>query len=80
MDANKWAITARGFNSRSSNKLLALGIWLLSCGALPAQTLSVAAQEYQVKAAFLYNFAKFVDWPGEPAGTGAPPPGMRGAA
>jgi hypothetical protein len=29
--------------------------------ALTAQT--KAASEYQVKAAFLYNFAKFVDWP-----------------
>lgn len=29
--------------------------------ALTAQTKS--ANEYQVKAAFLYNFAKFVDWP-----------------
>jgi hypothetical protein len=28
-------------------------------GAAPAQT----AEEYAVKAAFLYNFAKFVDWP-----------------
>lgn len=39
---------------------------LLSCvisdsTALAAQTKS--ATEYQVKAAFLYNFAKFVDWP-----------------
>lgn len=33
---------------------------------LALSALSVAAQavdEYQVKAAFLYNFAKFVDWP-----------------
>ncbi len=28
-------------------------------GAAPAQT----ASEYDVKALFLYNFAKFVDWP-----------------
>jgi hypothetical protein len=34
-----------------------LGI-LLSAGALAQQ-----ASEYQVKAAFLYNFAKFVEWP-----------------
>jgi hypothetical protein len=36
---------------------IVLGI-LLSAGA-PAQE----ASEYQVKAAFLYNFAKFVEWP-----------------
>jgi hypothetical protein len=29
--------------------------------AVTAQTKS--ANEYQVKAAFLYNFAKFIDWP-----------------
>jgi hypothetical protein len=32
---------------------------LLLAGAPPAQT----ASEYQVKAAFLFNFAKFVEWP-----------------
>jgi hypothetical protein len=36
---------------------IALGI-LLSAGAH-----AHAADEYQVKAAFLYNFAKFVEWP-----------------
>jgi len=36
--------------------------WLLlfSSQTVPAQS---AAPEYQVKAAFLYNFAKFVEWP-----------------
>jgi hypothetical protein len=33
--------------------------------AMEAQTGSEASREYQVKAAFLYNFIKFVDWPGE---------------
>lgn len=28
--------------------------------------------EYQVKAAFLFNFAKFVEWPGEALSPGAP--------
>jgi hypothetical protein len=34
----------------------------LGLGALPESNPSV---EYQVKAAFLFNFAKFVDWPPE---------------
>jgi len=34
---------------------------IVDSSALIAQT--KAATEYQVKAAFLYNFAKFVDWP-----------------
>jgi hypothetical protein len=38
------------------------------CTGAQAQT----SDEYQVKAAFLYNFAKFVDWPAEAfSGSGA---------
>jgi hypothetical protein len=46
---------------------LALLLWLVGWQLLPgidnalAQTTS--AEEYAVKAAFLYNFAKFVNWP-----------------
>jgi hypothetical protein len=36
-----------------------LALLLAAPGAAPAQT----AGEYEVKAAFLYNFTKFVDWP-----------------
>jgi hypothetical protein len=32
-------------------------------GFSPARALSAPAEEYEVKAAFIYNFAKFVDWP-----------------
>jgi hypothetical protein len=35
--------------------------WIMDSFPLMAQT--KVATEYQVKAAFLYNFAKFVDWP-----------------
>lgn len=38
--------------------------WMLLC---PAGTVSAAdspaSKEYQIKAAFIYNFTKFVDWP-----------------
>lgn len=33
--------------------------------AAETQTISETNREYQIKAAFLYNFIKFVDWPGE---------------
>ncbi len=33
--------------------------------AVKAQTESAQSLEYQIKAAFLYNFIKFVEWPGE---------------
>ncbi len=39
--------------------LLALSLLLLTAPTSQAQT----PTEYQVKAAFLYNFAKFIDWP-----------------
>ena len=48
--------------SRLSGVWLVISALLLS-GAwnLPAQT--AASKEYQIKAAFLFNFAQFVDWP-----------------
>ncbi len=33
--------------------------------ASPAEAQSEPLTEYQIKAAFLYNFAKFVEWPGD---------------
>jgi hypothetical protein len=39
-------------------------IWI-SLVLLPMQAQPVSPSEYQVKAAFLYNFAKFVEWPAE---------------
>jgi len=32
-------------------------------GLAPANAQSMPAEEYEVKAAYIYNFAKFVDWP-----------------
>ena len=53
-----------------SRRLLANIVRLCLALALVGIPLSARADtqpldEYQVKAAFLYNFAKFVDWPGE---------------
>jgi hypothetical protein len=53
---------AWGFNPRLT---VALAILLLALGAGSASAAAQgAATEYEVKAAFLYNFAKFVEWPG----------------
>jgi hypothetical protein len=46
---------------RPSRVLQALGLLLALVVGAPAQAPSPT--EYQVKAAFLYNFAKFVEWP-----------------
>ncbi|MBI4460194.1 MAG: YfiR family protein, partial [Acidobacteria bacterium] len=45
-----------------------VALWLLLAGvcfisALPAQAQTTTSLEYQVKAAFLLNFTKFVEWP-----------------
>lgn len=46
--------------------LLAAGVTACSAASVYAQ--SREASEYQIKAAFLYNFAKFVEWPPEKSG------------
>ena len=40
---------------------------------LSARVSARESGEYQVKAAFLYNFAKFVDWPGDAFSEGSAP-------
>ena len=42
---------------------LVFWIWLFAFGAARAET--PESREYAIKIAFLYNFAKFVDWPPE---------------
>jgi hypothetical protein len=44
-------------------RLLSLFLFLGAAVPLRAQPLGPAFDEYQVKAAFLYNFAKFAEWP-----------------
>jgi len=54
------ATRLRHFNSIARYSAVALlGTMFLLCASASAQE----ASEYQVKAAFLYNFAKFVEWP-----------------
>jgi hypothetical protein len=50
-------------NSRSSHFAFALLFSAVLTGATALQAQSKVATEYEIKAAFLYNFAKFVDWP-----------------
>jgi hypothetical protein len=46
--------------------LIVLAVVLLMAAIVPAAGAdSTSSQEYQVKAAFLYNFIQFVDWPAE---------------
>ncbi len=54
------------FGLRASLFFLLVFFWGVSWGSVSAlQAQSRPQGEYDVKAAFLYNFAKFVDWPKE---------------
>ena len=50
--------------SRAAGWALVLGAGLLSA-SLPARAQISSAEEYKLKLAFLYNFAKFVEWPAD---------------
>src|SRR5258708_569261 len=55
-------VTMKRWDVRACLTIGALaGMWIPAPGALQAQP--AAPTEYEVKAAFLYNFAKFVEWP-----------------
>jgi len=45
--------------------LVTLTVCLVAAGWRCSAVLGQSANEYQVKAAFLYNFAKFVEWPAQ---------------
>jgi hypothetical protein len=55
----------RGLVQRAAGLLLPLVAAVATGSALAAQAPSPAASEYQLKAAFLYNFARFIEWPSE---------------
>lgn len=56
-------------------KRIAISVVCLSLvsGALCSQVEAQTSDEYQVKAAFLYNFLKFVDWPAQSFADGSSP-------
>jgi len=57
---------------RTSGMVLTAALWF--CAGLPllSQESFPPGEEYQIKAAFLYNFGKFVAWPGATANSGEP--------
>lgn len=50
---------------RSSSKRLSVVIWALLCAALFIAGHAQSVTEDQIKAAYVLNFARFVDWPPE---------------
>jgi YfiR/HmsC-like len=65
---------SRGFSLLYPAALGTIGLlFLFAAARQPVGAQSRTAGEYEVKAAFLYNFAKFIDWPdGSFAGSRAP--------
>ncbi len=62
-----------GGNSLALKIVLGCLLSLCFLGPLSGRVQAQSSSEYQVKAAFLYNFAKFVDWPGDAfSGASAP--------
>ena len=68
---------AAGMRSRVRRPIRALGATLACVSALalaaPPAPASIAASEAKVKAAFLLNFTRFVDWPGSAFASGDAP-------
>jgi hypothetical protein len=48
--------------SRATSYLVLVAIWVLLI-SINGRTQDSAPTEYQIKAAFIYNFARFVEWP-----------------
>jgi hypothetical protein len=57
------AVGSPGFQSRAKKAAFFPPLLAVLLLALPAAAAAQTASEYDIKAAFLYNFTKFVDWP-----------------
>lgn len=69
----KLASIDRRMRIRAYNLIVLALVLFMTVTAPKAKAASVTSSEYQVKAAFLYNFIKFVDWPGEDNADGNEP-------
>jgi hypothetical protein len=58
--------------ARRSSLALLRGLLFAGLGVAASLCAQPVPLEYQVKAAFLYNFARFVEWPSDPNGRGGP--------
>jgi len=51
--------------SRFAARALCIGAVLVAASFFSVDALATESREYQIKAGFLYNFVKFVEWPSE---------------
>jgi hypothetical protein len=68
LSAGRFCLTKRHLRTMTVFVLLPLAIMTLG-----TQAQAQAANEYQVKAAFIFNFAKFIDWPADAFSDGGAP-------
>jgi hypothetical protein len=61
------ATTRGGAGGMKPARLAMVGVWAFLIGSMVCWAQVTAANEYEVKAAYLYNFAKFVEWPDSPS-------------
>ena len=66
------ALLNRRYRLAANARRLGFGLGLVALVALSAGAQAGSADEYSVKAAYLYNFAKFVEWPAEAGNPGTP--------
>lgn len=59
------SLIATRSNPRLLMLFLRMTLFAVLLALLPAASIAAPVSEYQVKAAFLYNFARFVDWPSQ---------------
>jgi hypothetical protein len=57
-------------NQDSTRRTVLFLLLALLCGSSSIQVKAQTINEYQVKAAFIFNFAKFVEWPSDAFGDG----------
>jgi hypothetical protein len=53
----------RGERSEDIKLKLSIYLWLALAGLLSSAAVAAAPTEYQVKAVFLFNFSRFIEWP-----------------
>jgi len=67
--ADRPSQASRGFCGRSNLRVVCCALLVLTAGWVAGTSVSTAEEplpsEYEVKAAFLINFPKYVDWPAE---------------
>jgi hypothetical protein len=61
--ANRGIVARAGVRSAIATSLMAIASGLAMIAAAPAHPAPAVSREYDLKAAFIFHFAEFIDWP-----------------